>query len=345
MPRSPRKPRGATAATVAKEDEEAPSPATRTRSSRRRQATLDFPVARRRINLKKEGKENEGEASPPTSPLSSPFKSPPPPPPSPSTPLSSSAAAVVPSPVKSFGSARASPLLAASPLKNATPERRRGTPNGVRRALGMLQVSSPKASPTLGKAKQALSTSLPEEGVVGREKELEAIGAFLEGAWKKAGKKRRALYISGAPGTGKTACLKHLLRETGLERRCRVVFVNCMGLGSSREIFFRVAQELDPDYDGATPRKYVEAKICGGRAGRNVLLVLDEVDQLDSRDQEVLYSVFEWPQLRGSRLSLIGIANALDLTDRILPRLKVSKVSFFFPLPPPSVHLLKCPGV
>ena len=70
------------------------------------------------------------------------------------------------------------------------------------------------------------------------------------------------------------------------------------------------------------------------------LLALDEIDQLDSRGQEILYKLFEWPSLPNSHLILIGknfvtlkvcmiffyfklgIANSLDLTDRLLPRLK-----------------------
>lgn len=50
--------------------------------------------------------------------------------------------------------------------------------------------------------------------------------------------------------------------------------------------------------------------------------MLDEIDQLDSRKQSVLYTIFEWPSAPNSKLVLIGIANALDLTDRILPRLQ-----------------------
>src|SRR5271163_4899878 len=37
---------------------------------------------------------------------------------------------------------------------------------------------------------------------------------------------------------------------------------------------------------------------------------------------EILYKLFEWSLQKSSRLVLIGIANALDLTDRFLPRLK-----------------------
>ena len=36
------------------------------------------------------------------------------------------------------------------------------------------------------------------------------------------------------------------------------------------------------------------------------LIVLDEVDQLDCRGQEVLYTLFEWPALPSSKLLLIG---------------------------------------
>jgi cell division control protein 6 len=52
------------------------------------------------------------------------------------------------------------------------------------------------------------------------------------------------------------------------------------------------------------------------------LVILDEVDHILTLDLESLYRVFEWSLQKTSRLALVGIANALDLTDRFLPRLK-----------------------
>ena len=48
---------------------------------------------------------------------------------------------------------------------------------------------------------------------------------------------------------------------------------------------------------------------------------------MSTKDQTILYTLFELPALKDSRLILIGLANALDLTDRALVRLQ-SRVQF-----------------
>lgn len=53
------------------------------------------------------------------------------------------------------------------------------------------------------------------------------------------------------------------------------------------------------------------------------VLVLDKVDQFEICQQGV-QTIFEWPALQGPRRVLIAIANRLDLTESVLPRLPSS---------------------
>ncbi|EIE18599.1 P-loop containing nucleoside triphosphate hydrolase protein [Coccomyxa subellipsoidea C-169] len=66
------------------------------------------------------------------------------------------------------------------------------------------------------------------------------------------------------------------------------------------------------------------SSIVGGkRSKRMIVAVLDEMDQLISQDQSVLYELFTLATLKGCRLVLVGIANSIDLTARVLPRLQL----------------------
>ncbi|KAK3591690.1 hypothetical protein CHS0354_040618 [Potamilus streckersoni] len=169
------------------------------------------------------------------------------------------------------------------------------------------------------KAKQSFHTSKPER-LVGREKEVEEINAFLKGHMlnKTAG----SLYISGAPGTGKTASLMHLLDQLQDQYSCKTLYLNCMTLKDSSTVFGKLYMDLTGKNAPTSKERQRAVEKCLTSAGPSVVMVLDEIDQLDSKNQEILYTIFEWPSLSRSRLILIGIANALDLTDRVLPRLQ-----------------------
>ena len=52
------------------------------------------------------------------------------------------------------------------------------------------------------------------------------------------------------------------------------------------------------------------------------MAVIDEIDFLISRSQKELYTLVDWPSKPKSRLIVIGIANTLDLPERLLmPRI------------------------
>ncbi|XP_047220344.1 cell division control protein 6 homolog isoform X2 [Girardinichthys multiradiatus] len=162
--------------------------------------------------------------------------------------------------------------------------------------------------------KQALHIAIPDR-LLSREAEQASIRSFLKD--KVLQHTPSSLYISGAPGTGKTACVNCVLQEMKSElASVKTVVVNCMSLRSSHAIFPLLAHKLKATGGHSGLQKFLTTP------GPTILLILDEMDQLDSKAQDVLYTIFEWPFLTQSRLCLIGIANALDLTDRILPRLQ-----------------------
>ncbi|NWH79239.1 CDC6 protein, partial [Piaya cayana] len=105
--------------------------------------------------------------------------------------------------------------------------------------------------------------------------------------------------------------------------KSKTIVLNCMALSSPQGVFPAVAQQLGlPVATGREGLRRLEKQLTA--QGPMVLLVLDELDQLESKGQDVLYTLFEWTRLPGSRLVLVGLANALDLTDRSLARLRTS---------------------
>jgi cell division control protein 6 len=157
-------------------------------------------------------------------------------------------------------------------------------------------------------------------GIVGREQEQRDIANFLESTvgLKQSG----ALYVSGRPGCGKTLSVR--AAADAYRRRCKVVVLNGMTLvDGARDLFSEILRTVCP----AALKEKMDAETClrqiftAGGQTRPYLLVLDELDALlqSGCEQSVLAALFSWTQLAGSKLVLIGIANALDLTHRFLP--------------------------
>ncbi|KAF2896896.1 hypothetical protein ILUMI_09283 [Ignelater luminosus] len=204
------------------------------------------------------------------------------------------------------------------------------TPQTPSTVLNKLSLNSPQKSNEFEpkklfnnqyqKARKALHSCVPTS-MPGREKELTDLHDFINDCLDK--ETSGSLYISGPPGTGKTAALSMILEEPQL-LELKKVFVNCTAIKSAGAIYARISSELNLKTNSRTEKGNLTAIESYLKKNRKmILLVLDEIDQLDSKNQSVLYTIFEWPAKLNSKLILIGIANALDLTDRILPRLQV----------------------
>lgn len=157
----------------------------------------------------------------------------------------------------------------------------------------------------------------------GREKEFDELSKFLDDIIRTNGS--GSMYISGAPGTGKTATLSKIVNDEKLKSKLKVAFINCTSISSIGAIYKKICVGLDLKVQGGSEKdclgtieKYLKTD------HKMTLLVLDEVDQLCSvgKQQNVLYHIFEWPSILNSKLILMGIANSLDLTDRLLVRLQ-----------------------
>jgi len=48
---------------------------------------------------------------------------------------------------------------------------------------------------------------------------------------------------------------------------------------------------------------------------------LDELDYLITKDQNLLYNLFDWPHNKQSKLIIIGIANTMNLPEQLLPKI------------------------
>ncbi|KAJ8320013.1 hypothetical protein KUTeg_001600 [Tegillarca granosa] len=169
------------------------------------------------------------------------------------------------------------------------------------------------------RAKQCLHTAKPDR-LVGRENELNEINSFVKN--HLSNKTAGSLYISGAPGTGKTAVLTYTLDNVKASHSCKTVYLNCMTLKDPATVYGKLYTDITGKCPPSAKDRLRAVEKCLSASGPSIIMVLDEIDQLDSKNQEILYTIFEWPALTKSRLILIGIANALDLTDRVLPRLQ-----------------------
>ncbi|KAI1186474.1 cell division control protein [Nemania serpens] len=173
-------------------------------------------------------------------------------------------------------------------------------------------------------ARQLFSRSTDPGQLIGRDDERRHLTQYLQRC--KSSHPSGCIYVSGPPGTGKSAMVNEvtqdLVRSTSVIKKA---YVNCMSIKSSKDLYETLLEQISdpsslPEGDAAT---IIEKLMMPRKKSTDVyLVVLDEIDHILTLDLESLYKVFEWSLRKTSRLMLVGIANALDLTDRFLPRLK-----------------------
>ena len=51
---------------------------------------------------------------------------------------------------------------------------------------------------------------------------------------------------------------------------------------------------------------------------RYSVVLMDELDQLMTAKQDVVYNFFNWPTLTGAKLVVLAVANTMDLPERVM---------------------------
>lgn len=207
--------------------------------------------------------------------------------------------------------------------KSATPR----TPRRADLPPTPRQSATPTAAQSVySQARQLFARGANSGRLVGRDAEREKVASFIEGCLKS--QNGSCLYISGPPGTGKSAMVHEVCEDIDLSS-VKVSHVNCVSMRNARDVYSKLIQDFCEDTEVFKKSEADRLKsmfVPSKKAEGFFLVSLDEMDHLLMGDSGVLQSLFEWSLHSNSKLILIGIANALDLTDRSLPQLKAKNL-------------------
>ncbi|KAL3870125.1 hypothetical protein ACJMK2_042736 [Sinanodonta woodiana] len=194
-------------------------------------------------------------------------------------------------------------------------------------------------SSVLEEARARLHVSAVPDTLPCREKEFDDIYNFVES--KIIDGTGGCMYISGVPGTGKTATVHEVVRslvqgyEDGDIPSFKYIEINGMKLSEPRQAYVEILKQLTgqkatPDHAADLLNKRFSSS--GMKKGTTVMLV-DELDLLWTRKQDVMYNIFDWPTRQHARLIVLAVANTMDLPERIMmkrvsSRLGLTRMTF-----------------
>lgn len=165
----------------------------------------------------------------------------------------------------------------------------------------------------------SVPTSLPC-----REAEFSLVYSHLEAAITDGS--GSCIYISGTPGTGKTATVREVVSR--LDEAVRsdelddfiFVEINGMKITDPHQSYSLLWEALKGQRVSPSQALDLLEREFSNPSPRRVpcVVLMDELDQLVTKNQGVMYNFFNWPGLRHSRLIVLAVANTMDLPERTL---------------------------
>lgn len=180
----------------------------------------------------------------------------------------------------------------------------------------------------------SVPTSLPC-----REAEFSLVYSHLEAAITDG--MGTCIYISGTPGTGKTATVREVVSRLDESVRSDelddfiFVEINGMKITDPHQAYSLLWEALKGQRVSPAQALDLLEREFSHPSPRRVpcVVLMDELDQLVTKNQGVMYNFFNWPGLRHSRLIVLAVANTMDLPERTLSnkissRLGLTRITF-----------------
>lgn len=253
----------------------------------------------------------------------------------------------------------------------ASPEKKRPRPLGAANPnLFNIQEGVEETKPqklsfgrlsVLSRAKSLLQKTstfdLDEPWLPTRKDSYQQILQFLQGSVGELDCSENSLYITGPPGTGKTAQVELIIREKfqeivlgglavpkhernvsnvsyfevapGVFKSVSVLQINCVAVARAEAIMGKIMRGFSADKSsesGETLEQFFRSK-----QRTNFVLILDEMDKLIKSSSwtlestKIMVELFLLSKSHRINFTLIGIANSLDMNDRLLNLLNLQE--------------------
>ncbi len=179
--------------------------------------------------------------------------------------------------------------------------------------------------------KEVLRPNYTPDYLPHRDKQIKSLASILVPAIR--GDTPSNIVIYGKTGTGKTAVVKFVgqeLEDTSDSHgiACHVLYINCEIVDTQYRLLATLAKHIGkevPMTGWPTDQVFEEFKKTVDKEKRVVIIIMDEIDKLVRKGDDVLYNLSRINgDLKNARISLIGISNDLKFTEFLDPRVKSS---------------------
>lgn len=207
-------------------------------------------------------------------------------------------------------------ILALSPRKP-----KKGVSKGVYNKGGTLGVDA--SSEAFKELKAKLHTSTRLSSLPCREDEFTSIYLNLETAIQE--QTGCCLYVSGTPGVGKTATVREViaqlreLTEMNELNDFDYLEINGLKLLSPNVAYEKLWEKISGlKVTSSNAALLLESYFSQDTQRKPLIVLMDELDQIVTKKQNVMYNFFNWPTYSNSKLIVIAVANTMDLPERVL---------------------------